>query len=120
MFVFGLRLRAPRAGAKSSAHSWVSSADFDVIYYYSGSHFLFFGQISNYWAGQGPPPVGVVRQATWTAPPSFIAKAKESAKANEGAKKTAVDKEVQSGSRREETSEGIKGRTARTAQEFAG
>jgi hypothetical protein len=61
----------------------VSSADFDVIYYYSSSHFLFFGQISNYWAGQGPPPVGVVRQATWTAPPSFIAKAKENAKANE-------------------------------------
>ena len=44
--------------------------------------------------------------------------AKESAKGNEAAKEAAIDKEVRLGRDREETSEGLKGRTARTAQEL--
>jgi hypothetical protein len=48
------------------------------------------------------------------------AKAKESAKGHEIPKEAVIDKEVvRSGRDREETSEGLKGRTARTAQELA-
>jgi hypothetical protein len=47
------------------------------------------------------------------------AKAKESAKGNEAAKEAAIDKEVRLRKDREETSEGLNGRMAGTAQEVA-